>query len=105
MENLWVRFQEQRQNKEAAKLLAATRWQSILRDAVAMLSRKDAAHAVPGAGSARIEWGAPGSDDPRGFQCRLFSTTPQARGGTAEATGFGFYFQVSSDGSLCYNQM
>ncbi|KAK1337543.1 LOW QUALITY PROTEIN: hypothetical protein QTO34_002175 [Cnephaeus nilssonii] len=102
-ENLWVRFQEQRQNKEAAELLAATRWQSIPRDAVAMLARKDAAHAVPGAGSARVEWGAPGSDDPRGFQCRLFSTTPQALGGTVEATGFGFYFQVSSDGSLYCN--
>lgn len=102
-ENLWVRFQEQRQNKEAAELLAATRWQSIPRDAVAMPARKDAAHAVPGAGSARVEWGAPGSDDPRGFQCRLFSTTPQALGGTVEATGFGFYFQVSSDGSLYCN--
>lgn len=104
-ENLWVWFQEQRQNKEAAELLAATRWQSIPRDAVAKLARKDAAHAVPGARSARVEWGAPGSDDPRGFQCRLFSTTPQALGVTVEATGFGFYFQISSDGSLYCNLM
>lgn len=69
------------------------------------LARKDAAHAVPGAGSARVEWGAPGSDDPRGFRCPLFSTTPQTLGLRVEATGFEFYFQVSKDGSLYCNLM
>lgn len=77
---------------EAAEPPAATRWQPAPRDAAAAGQKE--ASPRPGAEGARVQWGSPGSEDPRGFQGLLSSNTLQDPGVAVGAPGLGFSSQI-----------